>query len=60
MVTAMSSARDRWQFEQAGDGSVTIVNRATGNLLTQAPSGCTYAAPVSSSANQAWLVGGTS
>ncbi len=60
MVTAMSSARDRWQFEQAGDGSVTIVNRATGNLLTQTPSGCAYAAPVSRSANQAWLLEGTS
>jgi hypothetical protein len=60
MSGAMSSARDRWFVEQVGDGSVTIANRATGDLLTQAPGGCVYAAKSSTSASQHWLVNGTS
>jgi hypothetical protein len=59
MSSAMNSARDRWFVEQVGDGSVTIANRATGDLLTQAPGGCVYAAKSSTSAKQHWLVNGT-
>ncbi len=36
-IATMLSARDRWLFTQIGDGSVKIVNRATGDLLTPVP-----------------------
>ena len=60
MVSAMSSARDRWIITQIGDGSAKIVNRATGNVLTQSNTGCAYAASDTGALNQQWLVGGTS
>jgi hypothetical protein len=60
MVSAMSSARDRWIITQIGDGSVKIKNRATGNVLTQSNTGCAYAASDTGALNQQWLVGGTS
>jgi hypothetical protein len=60
LVSAMSSARDRWIITQIGDGSAKIVNRATGNVLTQSSSGCAYAASDTGTINQQWLVGGTS
>ena len=53
--SAMLSARDRWLFTQIGDGSVKIVNRATGDLLTQA-AGCAYVAQDNGTANQHWLI----
>ena len=56
-IGTMLSARDRWIFTQIGDGSVEIVNRATGDLLTQV-GGCAYAAPDNGTANQHWLVAG--
>jgi hypothetical protein len=55
-ISAMLSARDRWIFVQVGDGSVKIVNRATGNLLTQVAGGCAYAAQQNGTANQHWLI----
>jgi hypothetical protein len=60
MVSAMSSARDRWIIAQNGDGSVKIINRATGNVLTQPSAGCAYAASDTGTSNQQWLVGGSS
>ena len=60
LVSGMSSARDRWIIRQLGDGSAKIVNRATGNVLTQSSSGCAYAASDTGALNQQWLVGGTS
>jgi hypothetical protein len=60
MVSAMSSARDRWIITQIGDGSVKITNRATGNVLTQSNTGCAYAASDTGMSNQQWLVGGAS
>ena len=60
LVSAMSSARDRWIITQIGDGSAKIVNRATGNVLTQSNTGCAYAASDTGTSNQQWLVGGTS
>jgi hypothetical protein len=59
MISAMLSARDRWLFVQIGDGSVEIVNRATGNLLTQVAGGCAYAAQQNGTANQHWLIAGS-
>jgi hypothetical protein len=59
MPGAMSSARDRWIIKQVGDGSVTISNRATGDLLTRSPEGCAYAAKDDESATQHWLINGT-
>jgi Pectate lyase superfamily protein/Bacterial Ig-like domain (group 2) len=56
LVNTMSSARDRWILEQVGDGSVTIVNRATGNVLTRASEGCAYSTNESTDADQHWLV----
>jgi hypothetical protein len=56
-IGSMLSARDRWLFMQIGDGSVKIVNRATGDLLTQV-AGCAYAAQENGTANQHWLVAG--
>jgi hypothetical protein len=56
-IGTMLSARDRWFFTQIGDGSVKIVNRATGDLLTQV-GGCAYAAQENGTANQHWLVAG--
>jgi hypothetical protein len=56
-IGTMLSARDRWFFTQIGDGSVKIVNRATGDLLTQV-GGCAYAAQENGTANQHWLVDG--
>jgi hypothetical protein len=56
-IGTMLSARDRWLFTQVGDGSVKIVNRASGDLLTQA-SGCAYAAQENGAANQHWIVAG--
>jgi hypothetical protein len=58
MVDAMSSARDRWIFEQIGDGSVKLTNRATGDVLTQTSAGCAYAASNTGNVNQHWLLGG--
>ena len=55
-IAAMLSARDRWLFVPIGDGSVKIVNRATGDLLTQG-AGCAYAAQENGTSNQHWLVG---
>ena len=55
-ISAMVSARDRWIFVQVGDGSVQIVNRATGDLLTQVPGGCAYASKDNGTANQHWLI----
>jgi Pectate lyase superfamily protein len=52
----MLSARDRWRFMQIGDGSVKVVNRATGDLLTQDGGGCAYAAQENETANQHWLL----
>jgi len=60
MISAMSSARDRWIITQIGDGSVKIINRATGNVLTQSSAGCAYAASDTGMSNQQWLVGGAS
>jgi hypothetical protein len=60
LVSAMSSARDRWIITQIGDGSAKIVNRATGNVLTQSNTGCAYAASDTGALNQQWLVGGAS
>jgi len=60
MAGAMSSARDRWIIRQLGDGSMKITNRATGNVLTQSSAGCAYAASVTGTLNQQWLVGGAS
>ena len=60
LVSAMSSARDRWIIRQLGDGSAKIVNRATGNVLTQSNAGCAYAASDTGALNQQWLVGGMS
>jgi hypothetical protein len=60
MVSAMSSARDRWIITQIGDGSAKIINRATGNVLTQSNTGCAYSASDTGTLNQQWLVGGTS
>jgi hypothetical protein len=60
MVSAMNSARDRWIVTQIGDGSAKIVNRATGNVLTQSNTGCAYAASDTGASNQQWLVGGAS
>ena len=51
----MLSARDRWQFMQVGDGSVEIVNRATGDRLTQV-SGCTLSSHENGNANQHWII----
>jgi Pectate lyase superfamily protein len=56
-IATMLSARDRWLFMQIGDGSVKIVNRATGDLLTQA-AGCAYVAQDNGTANQHWLIAG--
>ena len=53
----MDSALSRWIVRQTGDGSNKIVNRATGDVLTRAASGCAYAAPESTDGNQLWLVG---
>jgi hypothetical protein len=52
----MDSALSRWIVRQTGDGSSKIVNRATGDVLTRATSGCAYAAPESTDGNQLWLV----
>ena len=60
MVSAMSSARDRWIISQNGDGSAKIVNRATGNVLTQSNTGCAYAASDTGALKQQWLVSGAS
>jgi hypothetical protein len=60
MVSAMGSARDRWIITQNGDGSAKIVNRATGNVLTQSSTGCAYAASDTGATDQQWLVGGAS
>ena len=60
MVSSMISARDRWIITQIGDGSAKIVNRATGNVLTQSNTGCAYAASDNGALNQQWLVGGAS
>jgi Pectate lyase superfamily protein len=54
-IATMLSARDRWLFVQIGDGSVKIVNRATGDLLTQV-AGCAYVAQDNGTANQHWLI----
>ena len=54
-IGTMLSARDRWVFTQIGDGSVKIVNRATGDLLTQV-AGCANVAQDSGTANQHWLI----
>jgi hypothetical protein len=56
-IGTMLSARDRWLFVQIGDGSVKIVNRATGDLLTQG-AGCAYAAQDNGTANQHWIIAG--
>lgn len=58
MAITMTSAHDRWIVEQIGDGSVKITNRATGDLLTQAPGGCAYAAKDKGTVNQHWLIDG--
>jgi hypothetical protein len=58
MTITMSSARDRWIVEQVGDGSVKITNRATRDLLTQAPGGCAYAAKDKGTVDQHWLIDG--
>jgi hypothetical protein len=55
----MSNARDRWIIESAGDGSARIVNRATGNVLTQSQGACAYAKPDRGNSSQRWLVAGT-
>ena len=57
MVASMESARDRWQVQQVGDGSIKIANRATGNVLTQSGRGCTFAAADTGAAAQHWLLG---
>jgi hypothetical protein len=56
-IGTMLSARDRWFFTQIGDGSIQIVNRATGDLLTQV-GGCAYSAQENGTASQHWLVAG--
>jgi Pectate lyase superfamily protein len=56
-IGTMLSARDRWLFMQIGDGSAKIVNRATGDLLTES-SGCAYAAQENGTANQHWIIAG--
>lgn len=53
-----SSALDRWDFQQIGDGSVAIVNRATGNLLTRAADGCAYSTAWKGDTSQHWLLTG--
>ena len=58
MASTMSSARDRWIIEQIGDGSVKIKNRASGDVLTQAPEGCAYGAKDNGTVNQHWLIDG--
>jgi hypothetical protein len=55
-IGVMLSARDRWFFTQFGDGSVKIVNRATGNVVTQYAGGCAYAAQDNGTADQHWLL----
>jgi hypothetical protein len=55
-IGTMLSARDRWLFTQIGDGSVKIVNRATGDVVTQDAGGCAYAAQENGTANQHWLL----
>jgi hypothetical protein len=55
-VGSMSNARDRWILEQVGDGSVMIVNRATGGVLTRSSAGCAYSAQKKTAASQHWLV----
>jgi hypothetical protein len=60
MVSAMSSARDRWIITQNGDGSVKIINCATGKVLTQPSAGCAYATSYTGTSSQHWLVGGSS
>jgi hypothetical protein len=52
----MDSALGRWIVRQTGDGSSKIVNRATGDALTRATSGCAYAAPESTDGDQLWMV----
>jgi len=52
----MDSALSRWIIRQTGDGSSKIVNRATGDVLTRATSGCAYAAPESTDGAQLWKV----
>lgn len=59
MISAMVSARDRWIFIPVGDGSVKVVNRATGDLLTRVTGDCAYAAPDNGTASQHWLIAGT-
>ena len=56
IVDTMSSARDRWIQEQVGDGSVMIVNRATGDVLTRSSEDCAYSTHEDTNANQHWLV----
>ena len=53
---SMVSARDRWAVQVVGDGSMEIVNRATGHLLTASSSGCAYVAANSDLITQHWLI----
>lgn len=55
---SMVSARDRWAVQAVGDGSVTIVNRATGHLLTASSTGCAYVVATSEMMGQRWLITG--
>jgi hypothetical protein len=55
-ASVMLSARDRWFFTQVGDGSVKVINRATGDVVTQNSGGCAYAAQDNGTASQHWLL----
>jgi hypothetical protein len=55
-VRQMTNARDRWLMKQVGDGTVTVINRATGNLLSRTSTGCVYAAKGTGNTNQHWLI----
>ena len=57
MIPTPETARDRWTFYPAGDGSFEIVNRATGDLLSQAATGCVTAMPADQQLiRQEWFV----
>jgi hypothetical protein len=57
MSTSMFSARERWGMQQVGDGSVTLVNRATGDVITLSSTGCAYAVASDGTQPQHWLIG---
>jgi len=59
-VSTMDRARTRWLLSPNGDGTVAMVNRATGDFLTLERDGCVYGeAGSAGTTNQAWIVTNT-